>query len=125
MSKRRRQQPIDPNMPVIPPIVNPPGPNASMDVLRAHHDKVQYVFAVYAYDYLIRVCHWCLSDAPLPHGDPGKRGGTRKFCSERCAEAQAAYTTQLYSKPITEITELVGEEGEGRTELEFSQETKA
>ncbi len=145
----RKSRTIDPNVPVIPPIVDAPGPEADADALDANYRLVQAALATHAYDDIIYVCHWCLIDAPLPYAKvSAPRGGTRMYCSKRCAEAYDAYTKSRDSRshtvtvsgridppgpnmqnipvpsddgdsdgvPIAQVTEIVGEEGQGQTE---------
>lgn len=80
---------------------NAPGPEADADALKAHYRRVQDVFATNAYDVVIYLCHWCLSDG----GDNGlaftkteQPRGTRQYCSARCANAYSAYMQKVVVK---------------------------
>lgn len=96
MARRRRQtQPIDPLVPVVPPITDAPGPEADISVLKAHYRLVQDALAVHAYDDTLYICLWCLADAPLTNTKIATPRGTRKFCSREHAEAHAAYMKGL------------------------------
>lgn len=95
MARRRRTQPLDPLVPVIPPITDAPGPDADPSVLKAHYRLVQDAFATHSYDDTLYICHWCLDEAPLTHAKIATPRGTHMFCSREHAEAHAAYMKGL------------------------------
>jgi hypothetical protein len=103
MARRRQQQQQTQlaglDTPVIPPIPDAPGAEADRTVLKAHYRRVQEAFACHAYDDCVAVCRWCLAWEPLPFSEPHRHGGTRKYCSRRCADAYAAYKKKWYGAP--------------------------
>lgn len=72
-----------------------PGPDADRkELLVWYRDVVQGYFATHTYDDFIVRCHWCLTDDQQVR-ERGTRGGSFKFCSDRCADASQAYYTKV------------------------------
>ncbi len=161
MPKRKRQTPTQHVQrefkPVIPAITDAPGPEADADELAKNYRLVQEAIATHAYEDHIILCHWCLADKELTHTKVDYARGVRSYCSERCAQAYAAYMSRFTrgdrpmstgqdaplppaprrgqgvaptddeappplvaggangGVPVAEITEVIGEEGQGRT----------
>lgn len=154
MTKRKRQTPapqVQRFAPVIQPIPDAPGPEASAEDLDANYRLVQVAIATHSYDDHIILCHWCLADTDLTHTKVDQPRGVHSYCSERCALAFAAYQKRLArgagpmtttpapmapapddedealaplvaggangdDVPLSEIAEVIGEEGQGRSE---------
>lgn len=84
----RRRKYVAP-APPIPPFKDTPDEHSPAKELRAHQREVQNIFATHRYDDVVMVCHWCCADTELPYADTDQPRGMRKYCSKRCAKANA------------------------------------
>lgn len=76
-----------------------PGPEADGPTLMVwYRDVVQRFIATHAYEDHIILCRWCLADEDHTVKERGSRMGTFKYCSDRCADAAAAYIDKVLRK---------------------------
>lgn len=119
-----------------------PGPDADENALHTYAKWLNDRRACLAYERVVTLCGWCLADAPFISARVSAPRGPKLYCSERCAKAYDAFAsprggaTAALTVPATpivpsdsgtpddaaqdapttveQITEIVGEEGQGR-----------
>ena len=71
------------------PLGEAPGLDAGLTARREWTQKKQDWRACRNYDVMRVFCYWCLSNDDQLFMDKGARGGTYKYCSEKCRDTAA------------------------------------